>query len=108
MKESKFQSNLIKELEDLFPGCLVMKLDPNYIQGIPDLLILYRNKWAVLECKKSEYEYIHDQRPNQDYYISLLDSWSFASFIFPENKEEVLDGLQRAFRVRRSTRIPRS
>lgn len=108
MKESRFQSDLIKELEDLLPGCIVMKLDANYIQGIPDLLILYKNKWAVLECKRSEREYLHDQRPNQDYYISLLDDMSFARFIFPENKTEVLDELQQAFRSRRSARFSRT
>ena len=105
MKESKFQSELIQELEELFPGCLVMKLDANYIQGIPDLLILYKSKWAALECKRSEREYLHEKRPNQDYYVSLLDDWSFARFIYPENKEEVLDELQFAFRSRRSSRI---
>lgn len=108
MKESTFQSNLIKELEDIFPDCIIMKLDANYIQGIPDLLILYKNKWAVLECKRSEREYLHDRRPNQDYYISLLDEMSFARFVFPENKTEVLDELQRAFGSRRFTRVSRS
>lgn len=105
MKESRFQRDLIRDLEDLFPGCIVMKMDANYIQGIPDLLILYKNRWAALECKKGEFEH---HQPNQDYYISVMDKMSFASFIYPENKQEVLDELQRAFRVRRSSRIPRS
>lgn len=107
-KENKFQRELIEDLEDLFPGCIVMKLDANYIQGIPDLLILYNEKWAVLECKRSEHEYINDQRPNQDYYIRVMNEMSFARFIYPENKEEVLDELQRAFRSRRTARFSRS
>ena len=73
-----------------------MKLDSNYIQGIPDLLILYQGKWAALECKKSERA---AKRPNQEYYVHHLDVMSFARFIYPENKEEVLNELQQAFRL---------
>ena len=80
----------------MFPGCVITKLDPNDIQGIPDLLILWKDRWAVLECKRS-----HDatHRPNQDYYVALLNDMSFSSFIFPENKEAVLHELQQAFRT---------
>ena len=102
MKESEFQSELIKELKKEFPGCIILKNDPNYIQGIPDLLILYKDKWAALECKKEENSH---HQPNQDFYIDLMNGMSFAKFVFPENKEEILDGLQIAFRVRRTSRI---
>lgn len=98
--ERDFQGTLIKELKDLFPGCMVLKNDPNYLQGVPDLTILYRKKWALLECKKSEKE---AHQPNQDYYISQMDKQSFARFIYPENKEEVLNELQQAFQPRRKT-----
>ena len=94
MRENKFQSGLIKELKTKFPGSIVLKNDPNYIQGIPDLLVLHNNKWAALECKK---EGKSSHRPNQDYYISKMDGMSFARFISPENKQEVLDELQTAF-----------
>lgn len=90
MAENKFKTKLIEEIEDLFPGCIVTHLDPNEIQGIPDLLILYRNKWAVLEGK--DYATARHQ-PNQDYYVDLMDRMSFAAFIYPENKDEVLDAL---------------
>jgi hypothetical protein len=96
--ERDFQTKLVKELKEMFVGCIVMKNDSSYIQGIPDLLILYRNKWAALECKKSENE---SHRPNQDYYVEKMDNMSFASFIYPENKEEVLYELQRALSSRR-------
>lgn len=99
-KESRFQSDLIEEIEEKFPGSIVMKNDPNYIQGIPDLTILYKDKWATLECKKSE-EDRANPRPNQEYYVDLMDNMSFSSFIYPENKEEVLDGLQKAFGTKR-------
>lgn len=101
MLEREFQSKLIKELKDRFPGCIVIKNDPNYIQGIPDLLILYKNKWAALEDKKNKKA---SHRPNQDYYIGLMNDMSFASFIYPENKEEVLYELERAFRSGRTAR----
>lgn len=94
--EKKFQARLIKELKKKFNGCVVMKLDAGYIQGIPDLLILYQNKWAALECKRSKNS---KKRPNQEYYVNLLNKMSFARFIFPENKEEVLSDLQRLFKA---------
>jgi hypothetical protein len=100
--ENDFQAKLIKELEDQYPDAIVTKLDANHIQGIPDLLILYKNKWAALECKKSKDEPF---RPNQEYYLGLMNGWSFASVIYPENKKEVLDGLQSALRSDRPTRI---
>lgn len=94
MLENKFQASLVKELKNLFKGCIVMKNDSSYIQGIPDLLILYGNKWASLECKKSASA---SKRPNQEYYVGLMNKMSFARFISPENKEEVLRDLQKAF-----------
>lgn len=94
MKESNFQKNLISEIRSMFQGCLIMKTDPSYKQGLPDLLILYKSKWAALECKRSANASI---RPNQKFYIDLLNKMSFARFIYPENKNQVLSELQRAF-----------
>ena len=94
VKENAFQAALIREIKLLFPGCVVLKNDPNYIQGFPDLTILYKDKWAVLECKKSK---TSSKRPNQEYYVNLLGEMSYASFISPENREDVLNELQQAF-----------
>jgi hypothetical protein len=94
MLENKFQANLIKELKELFPGCIVMKNDSSYIQGIPDLLVLYYDKWASLECKKSARA---ARQPNQEYYVDLMDQMSFSRFVCPENKDEVLDELHLHF-----------
>lgn len=105
MKESKFQGDLIKEIKKRFPGCVVMKNDPSYIQGIPDLTILHGDKWVTLECKKSETEH---HQPNQDYYVEKMNGMSFSSFIYPENKEEVLDGIQRLFESEKSTCVSKS
>ncbi len=102
IRESRFQRNLILDLEDMFPGCVVMKNDPNYIQGIPDLIILYEDKWAALECKRSARE---KHQPNQDYYITKMNGMSYAAFIYPENKEDILDELQQALQPRRKTRL---
>ena len=95
MKESKFQADLKKELKKLFPGCIVTKMDSGDIQGIPDLLILFKNMWATLECKKSAYAH---KQPNQEYYVGLMNKMSFSRFICPENKEEVLNELRKAFK----------
>jgi hypothetical protein len=93
-RENQFQSHLISELHSRFPGCIVLKNDANYIQGIPDLTILYKDHWAFLECKRSANE---KHQPNQDHYIGEGSKMSFASFIYPENKENVLNDLQRSF-----------
>ena len=95
MLENKFQANLIKKLKKLFPGCIVMKNDSSYIQGIPDLLVLHKDKWASLEVKKSANA---SKRPNQEYYVGLMNDMSFSRFISPENEEEVLRDLQTAFK----------
>jgi len=91
MLERDFQSRLIKRLHNMFPGCIVLKNDPNYIQGFPDLLVLVGPRWAALECKKSKNASV---RPNQEYYVDLLNSMSYSRFISPENEEEVLNELQ--------------
>jgi hypothetical protein len=94
MLENKFQANLIKKLKSLFPGCIVMKNDASYIQGIPDLLVLYKGKWASLECKKSAKA---RHQPNQDYYVAQMNDMSFSRFIFPENEDEVIAALRHKF-----------
>lgn len=95
MLESKFQSGLIKEIKSRFPGSVVLKNDATYIQGFPDLLVLFENHWACLEVKKSA---TAKHRPNQDLYIDKLSKMSFASFIWPENKKEVLDAMEQSFK----------
>lgn len=96
--EKIFQSELIKELRDLFPGCIILKNDPTYIQGIPDLLILFEDKWAALEVKKS---ITASHRPNQEFYVNKMGRMSYANFIYPENKEVILNELQETFFSRR-------
>ena len=94
MLENKFKTRLIKDIKNRFPGSMVYHLDPNERQGSPDLLILYKDKWAALEGKKDAKA---SHRPNQDYYVNKLNEMSYAAFIFPENKEDVLNDLQRTF-----------
>ena len=92
--EREFQKELIDEIKEQFPGCLIMKNDSGYIQGIPDWTILYKNKWAVLEVKR---ERKANKQPNQPYYIETLNKMSFSRFVYPENKEEVLEELHKIF-----------
>ena len=91
--ESGFQDKLKEELKKLFPGCMIFKMDQ--IQGIPDLLILYKDKWASLENKKSLKA---KHQPNQDYYVDLMNKMSFSRFICPENKDEVIEELKKIFK----------
>lgn len=94
--EGDFQSRLRKEIEKRFPGAIVLRNDPSWIQGIPDLLIVYRDKWAALECKRGENE---KHQKNQDYYVETMNQMSYSSFVYPENEELVLNELQRTFRT---------
>lgn len=90
MLESEFQSKTIKQLEKLLPGCIVLKNDSSYIQGIPDLIVLYNKRWAMLECKKDK---TAPYRPNQKFYLDKTNHMSFSATIYPENKDEVLESL---------------
>lgn len=96
MLENNFKTQLVKEIEARLPGSLVFHLDPNERQGSPDLLVLYQDRWAALEGKKEKNA---SHRPNQDYYVNLMNRMSFARFIYPENREEVLNELQRSFKA---------
>jgi len=102
MLESTYQRKLIKKIQDRYPGAVILKTDPAYIQGFPDWLILNAYNWAALDAKSHEKA---NHEPNQDYWINVLDDMSFASFVYPENEGEVLDGLQQALRSSRSTRL---
>ena len=92
--ESKFQAELKSELKLLFPGCIITKNDPTVIQGIPDLTIIYKGKYAFLECKK---EKTANRQPNQDYYIGYGKEFAFSDFIYPEVKQRVLEELYEYF-----------
>lgn len=93
-RESKFQRDLKKEIKEMFPECIITKLDSGDIQGIPDLLILYKDRWATLENKREKNA---THRPNQDYYVEKMNKMSFSRFIYPENKDEVLLELKKNF-----------
>ena len=95
MLERKFQADLISELKETFPGCYILKNDANYIQGFPDLLILFNNSWAALEVKNSPNAHL---QPNQKYYLTRLDEMSYAALVYPENKDDVMNGLREHFR----------
>lgn len=91
--ENKYQQHVIKRVQETFPGSIVLKNDANYIQGIPDLMVLHHDRWAALECKRSASA---KHQPNQDYYVSTMNEMSYSAFVYPENEEEVFDGLARA------------
>ncbi len=105
MNEAQYQAKIIKKLKKMFPDCLVLKNDAAYLQGVPDLILLWRDRWAGLEVKLSESSSV---QPNQGYYIERLDRMSFAAYIYPEKEEEVLNALQQAFEPSRGTRISKS
>ena len=93
--EGKFKKDLKKKLKEMFPGCIITKLDASNIQGIPDMLVLWKDRWAALECKESKNA---SKRPNQALRVERMNNMSFASFIYPENEQEVLNDLERSFK----------
>ncbi len=96
MNETRYSRDLRSTILELLPGSFVIRNDPTQFQGIPDILVLYENKWAMLEIKISADA---DHQPNQDYYIAKFNEMSFAAFIYPEVEEAVLSELQSAFGV---------
>lgn len=94
MNENRYQNKVLEKLRELFPGCIILKNDSSYLQGIQDFTLLWQKHWAVLEIKKSR---TAARQPNQEYYVEQLGRMSFAAFIYPENEEEVFDALQQAF-----------
>ena len=94
--ESKFQKELIDEGKERYPGCVALKNDSSYMQGFPDWTILYKDKWAVLEVKKERGAH---KQPNQEYYVNKLNEMGgFSRFVFPENKDEVLEDMDTLFK----------
>lgn len=92
-REAIYQARLIKKIQKMFPTCFVLKNDPSENQGIPDILILFNGFWAMLETKISADA---PQQPNQQYYVDKFGEMAFASFIYPENENEVLVDLMYA------------
>lgn len=105
MRENQYQAELIKRLRSLFPECFILKNDSSYLQGVPDLLVLWHDRWAMLEVKAKTPRKATDFEPNQEYYIDHLDRMSFAACIYPANEEEILSALQSAFTARRPARL---
>jgi hypothetical protein len=105
MTENQYQAKLIRKIKKMFPGCVVLKSDSSYLQGVPDLIILWEFNWASLEVKPTAKA---SRQPNQDYYVEQLDEMSFAAYIYPENEEEVLSALQQAFKSPRRACVLKS
>lgn len=92
--ESDVKDDIIGTIKEMYPDCFVLKNDSGYLQGVPDWVILYKDKWVMLELKKSK---TASHQPNQDYYVDILNQMSYATFAYPENKEEVLHDIQQTF-----------
>jgi hypothetical protein len=100
MLERDYQAKLIRKLKNMFPTAVILKNDPNYIQGFPDLLILKDDRWAALETKRSEKAH---KQPNQEYYVNKLCEMSYAGFIYPENEREILNEVRSTLESDRAT-----
>ena len=94
MKETTFDRQFCKKLRQLLPGCLILKGQSAQLQGIPDRLVIWQDRWAFLEFKRSKTAV---RQPNQEWYVGMLNDWSYASFVYPENEEQVLHEIQQAF-----------
>lgn len=97
IKETPFKLSVKTELQEQFPGCVLLNMDPlTTFQGIPDLLVLFRGRWAMLEFKRHSSA---ARQANQEFYVKMFNDMSYSSFISPENKEEVFNALHKAFRA---------
>lgn len=92
--EKDFEADFMEELDQRLPGGMWLKGNSAMRQGVPDRLYLNGPHWALLEFKRDGSA---TKQPNQEYYVELFDSWSFARIVTPENAQEVLDEIQAAF-----------
>lgn len=105
MLERRYQAGLIKRLRNRFEGCEILKNDSSYLPGVPDLILLWNDRWAMLEVKPNPPTSSDDFQPNQEWYIERFNYMSYATCIYPENEAEVLDEIQRQFQTRRQARV---
>ncbi len=94
MLESEFKEIVKDEIRDRFPD-----LDLDFVttisRSMPDMIILAPAcYWAALEFKRSKNS---PHRPNQDHHIERLRKKGYATFVYPENLEVVLDELEILF-----------
>lgn len=94
MRESKFEQDFCKKLKELHPHIQILKNDSSYRQGIPDRIVLFRDKYAMLEFKRSQNA---THRPNQDWYVEFFNKDAYAAFVYPENGEDQLSNLKSYF-----------
>lgn len=87
--EGRFKRRIKKRIREYLPGCFMHEMKAGK-QGIPDTLIIFRKRWALLEFKESENAH---HRPNQDYYVALFNDLGFSRFVYPENEIEVMNDL---------------
>lgn len=90
MLERNFQQKLIKELKNL--GFTVWKNQQNATTETarPDLLVLKGVFWGCLEVKK---ERLAKHRPLQDVKVLKYNQMSYAAFVYPENKDQIINQL---------------
>lgn len=91
MTENKYQADLVKEIRSWGDDFFVFPMDGSVYQGFQDILILYKDTYAVLEVKVAEDS---EHQPNQDWYVQYFAQYVFSSFIWPEIEQEVLHDLQ--------------
>ena len=98
MLESEFRKAFLEEVQNridpLNKGFLFFLNASNAFRSFPDIVILGSHKWAALEFKKSKRA---SHQPNQEYYINKLNEIGYASFVYPENAEEILNDLEELF-----------
>lgn len=88
--EIPFERKFCKKLRDLHPDVYVMKNDASLVQGFPDRVIYFHDKYAILEFKRSANA---SRRPNQDWYINNFAQYTYSSYVYPENAEQVFNDL---------------
>ena len=93
MLESKLKADFKDEVKRCIPH--VRMYEPKtHTRSDPDLIILGPGSWWAGEFKRDRGS---DEQPNQDSTINYLNEIGYAEFVYPDNFEEVLDGLEGLF-----------
>ena len=97
MSEATFRTKWLNKFKKLSPDIFIEFADPKRKNGIPDVIIFYKKKYARLETKRSKNA---SKRLHQQYYIDYFNSQGiYAAFLTPENQEEVYNALRRYFKI---------
>lgn len=92
--ESTFEKEFCKALRQTLGERYTYTFKLTAAKGIPDRLILYKDKYALLEFK--QYKNAKKQ-PGQETWVGHFDNLAYAAIVYPENAEKVMQDILNYF-----------